>query len=139
MGRAWPKAGNAALVMTALLALVLTGTDAWSKGGGSGGGRGGGHSGKSGSHHHHNGMHHSHPVGGGGGFIYGTYWAYPAFWYADAFPYLPAQPIVYYIERSEEELQSPSVWYYCEGEAAYYPYVSQCPEGWVKVEPFALP
>ena len=51
---------------------------------------------------------------------------------------LPREP-VYYIERSEEELRSSSMWYYCESEAAYYPYVSQCPAGWVQVEPFALP
>jgi hypothetical protein len=133
MVRAWRRAGKVALVMTALLALALAGTEGWAKGGS--GGHGGGHSG---SHHgHHHGSHQSHSSGSGA-FFYGSYFAFPAYWYADAYPYLPSQP-VYYIERSEEELRSSSLWYYCESEAAYYPYVAQCPAGWIQVEPFTLP
>ena len=140
MNFGWASAGKAALVAAALAAFVLTGTEAWAKGGS--GGRGGGgrasHSGsKSGSHHHHHrGSRYSHSSSSGV-FFYGSYFAFPAYWFASA-PGLPREP-VYYIERSEEELRSSSVWYYCESEAAYYPYVSQCPAGWVQVEPFALP
>lgn len=138
MVRARQGIGKTALVTTALLALVLTGADAWAKG--SGGGHGGGHSGhrggKSGFHHHHNG---SHIHSGSGVFLYGSYWAFPAFWYAQSGPYYPPGEPVYYIERSEEELRSSSSWYYCESEAAYYPYVTQCPAGWLQVEPFNLP
>ncbi|HKU72219.1 MAG TPA: hypothetical protein VJQ51_15405 [Burkholderiales bacterium] len=141
MNFGWASAGKAALVAAALAALVLTGTEAWAKGGSGGRGGGGGrasHSGsKSGSHHHHHrGSRYSHSSSSGV-FFYGSYFAFPAYWFASA-PGLPREP-VYYIERSEEELRSSSMWYYCESEAAYYPYVSQCPAGWVQVEPFALP
>lgn len=130
------KTVQAALAVSALLALVLTGAEAaWAKGG-HGGGHSGHGGGRSGAHHgHHHGVssfpRHGSPV------FFGSYWAFPSYWYAQS-NYLPAEP-VYYIERSEEELRSPSVWYYCEGEAAYYPYVKQCPEGWVPVEPFNVP
>jgi hypothetical protein len=141
MKSGWPRAVQTALAIAALVALVLTGAEAWAKGGSGGRGGGGGrasHSGsKSGSHHHHH--HGSRSHGSSSGvFFYGSYWAFPAYWFAQAGPYLPREP-VYYIERSEEELRSSSMWYYCESEAAYYPYVSQCPAGWVQVEPFALP
>ena len=141
MNFGWASAGKAALVAAALAALVLTGTEAWAKGGSGGRGGGGGrasHSGsKSGSHHHHHrGSRYSHGSSSGV-FFYGSYFAFPAYWFAAA-PSLPREP-VYYIERSEEELRASSMWYYCESEAAYYPYVSQCPAGWVQVEPFALP
>jgi hypothetical protein len=130
----------AALLAAAFFALMLAGTEAWARGGsgGHGGGRSGYHSGsKSGSHHSHHGAHRSRRSSST--LFYGSYWAFPAYWYMQAAPsYLPREP-VYYIERSEEELRSPSTWYYCEGAAAYYPYVSQCPAGWVKVEPYTLP
>ncbi len=29
----------------------------------------------------------------------------------------------------------PAYWYYCESARAYYPYVQQCPEGWLEVVP----
>ena len=29
--------------------------------------------------------------------------------------------------------QAPAVWYYCDSAKGYYPYVSQCPEGWKTV------
>src|SRR5262245_25948876 len=29
----------------------------------------------------------------------------------------------------------PASWYYCADSGAYYPYVSQCPSGWVAVAP----
>jgi hypothetical protein len=132
------KAGKTTLAVMALLALVLTGTEAWATGG-RGGGRSAGGSGKSGGFHHHRHHHGSRYSHSSGSVFYGSYWAFPAFWYAQAAPYyLPTEP-VYYIERSEEELRSTSMWYYCESEAAYYPYVSNCPAGWLQVEPFALP
>ena len=139
MVRGLRNAGKSALIIAALVALALTGTEAWAKGssGGRGGGRAGHSGSKSGSHHHHH-RGSQHYGSSSGVFFYGSYLAYPAYWFAEAAPYLPRGP-VYYIERSEEELRSSSVWYYCESEAAYYPYVSRCPAGWVQVEPFALP
>jgi hypothetical protein len=136
MGRTGSKSGKAALVVAALAALVLAGGDAWARGGGSGGHGGGksGHSGGRSGAHHARGAH-SH-VHSGSTVFYGSYLAGPAYWLSQA--YAPAQP-VYYIERSEEELQTESAWFYCENDAAYYPYVTKCPTGWVKVAPPAQP
>jgi hypothetical protein len=39
-----------------------------------------------------------------------------------------------YIEQS-----GPSYWYYCETAKAYYPYVRECPGGWLTVLPQAAP
>ena len=39
----------------------------------------------------------------------------------------PQQPTVY--------VQQQTYWYYCETAKAYYPYVQQCPSGWVRVVP----
>ncbi|MFZ3046706.1 MAG: hypothetical protein WA151_12400 [Desulfatirhabdiaceae bacterium] len=32
-------------------------------------------------------------------------------------------------------LETPSYWYYCENPKGYYPYVKDCPYGWMKVVP----
>jgi hypothetical protein len=138
MSRAWPRPGKAALVVAALAALVLAGGDAWARGGGSGG-RGGGKSGhgggKSGAHHSRG--THSHLRSGSTAF-FGSYWAGPAYWLGQNIAFQPVEP-VYYIERSEAELQTESAWFYCENDAAYYPYVTKCPTGWVKVAPPTQP
>ena len=34
---------------------------------------------------------------------------------------------------------APSYWYYCQNPAGYYPYVSQCPGGWLPVVPRTRP
>src|SRR5690242_8660929 len=96
MNFGWASAGKAALVAAALAALVLTGTEAWAKGGSGGRGGGGGrasHSGsKSGSHHHHHrGSRYSHSSSSGV-FFYGSYFAFPAYWFASA-PGLPREPV----------------------------------------------
>jgi hypothetical protein len=130
----WTQPGNAALILAALLAFALAGADAWAKGGS--GGHGGGRSasgGKSSSHHARS-THHRNRSGST--VFFGSYWAGPAYWLRQA--YAPAEP-VYYIEKSEEELQTESAWFYCENDAAYYPYVTKCPAGWVKVAPVAAP
>jgi hypothetical protein len=118
-------------LLAVALACVLAAGEAPAKG--SGGRSGSGHSsGKSNPHH---GKHHHHHTTGSTVF-YGSYWPFwPGMAYALAPIYEPAPPI-YYIEKSEEELRSDTTWFYCEGEATYYPYVKQCPGGWVKVAPF---
>lgn len=125
-------------MLAVLLACALAAGEAPAKGSGSSGGHGGsGHSGsrggKSGSHHS-GGRHHHHFVGST--MFFRGYWAGTA--YAMAPTYQPAAPI-YYFEKSEEELQSDSTWFYCEREAAYYPSVKKCPVGWVRVAPFSQP
>jgi hypothetical protein len=32
-------------------------------------------------------------------------------------------------------VQEPVYWYYCQNPQGYYPYVTQCPKGWMKVVP----
>jgi hypothetical protein len=42
-------------------------------------------------------------------------------------------------QTSEEYAQppdfDPNYWYYCEDPKGYYPYVTECPDGWMKVVP----
>src|SRR5678815_5711399 len=99
MNSGWPRAGKAALLTAALLALVLTGTEAWAKGSSGGRGGGGGRASHSGSksrshHHHHHGSRHAYGASSGA-FFYGSYWAFPAYWFAEAAPYLPREPVYY--------------------------------------------
>lgn len=96
------------------------------------------------------------------GFRYGSY-PYPYYGtsYYGAPYYYPPAPIYYpvaqpapitYIERSDEPQidtqeasnDSPqnaqaSWWYYCVDAKAYYPYVNQCPGGWLRVAPQPAP
>jgi hypothetical protein len=83
---------------------------------------------------------------------YGTPYYYPPAYYPPApsyYSYPLAQPApVTYIERSDEpqvETQKApndssqdgkqAWWYYCVDAKAYYPYVNQCPGGWLRVAP----
>jgi hypothetical protein len=71
-------------------------------------------------------------------------WYYPPYYY----PYppvvavQPAPPPVY-VERGADYLDAPgpsatsNYWYYCPSPAGYYPYVNQCPSGWMTVLPQA--
>jgi hypothetical protein len=64
-------------------------------------------------------------VGVGPAFFWDPFWA-PAYAYAPP-PVVVEQPPAVYVERS--------YWYYCRSAGAYYPYASQCPEGWLRVVP----
>jgi FKBP-type peptidyl-prolyl cis-trans isomerase FkpA len=46
-----------------------------------------------------------------------------------------SQPSAQTVARSE----SASSWYYCTGAKAYYPYVQECPSGWLQVVPQTAP
>lgn len=48
----------------------------------------------------------------------------------------PPEPQVY-IERQAPVAapSAPPVWYYCNNPQGYYPYVRQCPSGWLQVAP----
>src|SRR5262245_46146904 len=86
----------------------------------------------------------------GGGFGWGwgpRPWWGPA-WYGVpavpfAYPYAPpavvAQPspqtYVQQIPPATGESQTQSHWYYCAESRSYYPYVGECPEGWMVVVP----
>lgn len=75
----------------------------------------------------------------------GPYWApYP---YPYGYPYY-APPVVVqqeppvYIQQAPPAAPQPEAqqyWYYCEEAKAYYPYVQQCPKGWMTVVPTPPP
>lgn len=67
------------------------------------------------------------------------YYPYPPFYYQ---PYpavvAPSAPATY-VEQGSAPSQAPSYWYYCEASRTYYPYVKECPAGWMRVVPHATP
>lgn len=71
----------------------------------------------------------------GSGFWWGEPW-----WWGPAYPYYAAPPMLVpeappaYIEQ-EPPAQQPYYWYYCPNPAGYYPYVKECPLGWMTVVP----
>ncbi len=64
-----------------------------------------------------------------GGAVLGTALAYPYYYYP--YPYTYAQPLQpqVYAEPQQE------YWYYCKDPQGYYPYVTSCPGGWLRVVP----
>jgi hypothetical protein len=93
-------------------------------------GRGGGRGAKSGSHHGHHHHHHRHRHFFGGVFL-GS-WFYPPSWYYPGYVYLEPAPVMYYIERADEQ-DSGAGWLFCPGANAYFPTVVECGSGWVRV------
>ncbi len=76
---------------------------------------------------------------------WGPYWGpgwWNPYWYPG--PVYAGPPVVVhedppvYIQQQPAE-QPSSYWYYCESAKAYYPYVQQCPTGWLKVVPSPQP
>jgi hypothetical protein len=54
---------------------------------------------------------------------------------------VPAAPTTY-IEKGSSgpaPSQASSYWYYCEASRTYYPYVKECPAGWLRVVPQTTP
>ena len=54
------------------------------------------------------------------------------------YPYYAAPPVVIQQQPSvyvEPEPQESNYWYYCQNAQAYYPYVKECPDGWMRVVP----
>ena len=111
---------------------------------GSGGGRGGGHAGG-----FHGGRFHGHHFHGhhgfrssvviGGGVWLGPYW--DPYWYPSYSPFYPYEPVPVVAEPQTyiEQSGAPAYWYYCDAAKAYYPYVRECPGGWLTVLPQAAP
>jgi hypothetical protein len=79
----------------------------------------------------------------GGGFVGGGIWIGPGWgpWWGPPYYsyYYAAPPVVMQQQRPVYEQQAPQVeqyyWYFCQDFNAYYPYVKQCPGGWLKVVP----
>lgn len=67
-------------------------------------------------------------------------WWGPAYYPSYYYPYYQEPPVVIqeqpdvYIPPTPQE-QQPIFWYYCKEPQGYYPYVKQCPSGWMKVVP----
>ena len=90
--------------------------------------------------HHHHGHHHGAAfVGFGVGFAYPWSWYYPPPYYYPGYYYpqpvaYPAQPVTY-VEQGAAPAPAEQAgwWYYCEASRTYYPYVKECPSGWLRV------
>jgi hypothetical protein len=130
------------VAMAAALALVAGPASA-----GHGGGHGGGgfHGGFRGGPEFHGGRdfhggrefreHEFHHRGFGGPVFIGPSIGWDPFWYPyPAYSYAP--PVVIQPEpQVYVQPQAPGYWYYCTEAGAYYPYVQQCPSGWLSVVP----
>jgi hypothetical protein len=91
----------------------------------------------------------AHPVHGrvavfvGGPLWYPYYYPYP--YYPYPYPYYPVPiasptPPTRYIEQGQEGADdAQDYWYYCTESKTYYPYVKECPGGWLRVVPQAAP
>jgi hypothetical protein len=146
------------LILAVLVLCTGISAGAWARdghgshGGGPHGSHGGGHNNWSRGGYGHGGHVGSHTN-------FGFYIGAPLFWWPDAY-YYPSYyyPPYYYYPRSRVyiEEESPvyiqrndtaaasttppaSYWYYCQNPQGYYPYVKECPGGWMKVVPQTPP
>ena len=65
-------------------------------------------------------------------------WYYPPYYYYPPYPpvvAVPPAPTTYVEQGSPPAQNAPSYWYYCEASKTYYPYVKECPAGWLRVVP----
>ncbi len=63
---------------------------------------------------------------------------YPAYVYP-APPVVIERPAPIIVESPPAPPPAQQYWYYCEDPKGYYPYVSQCPRGWMQVVPQTQP
>jgi len=66
---------------------------------------------------------------------YGYPYSYPPYYYSP--PVVVTPPPTTYIQPEQQQPQAQSYWYYCTSPKGYYPYVKDCPPGWMKVVPQA--
>src|SRR5208337_1088109 len=109
---------------------------------------GGGYYGHGGGYYGHGGGYYGH----GGGYWSGSIWIGPGWWGPWGYPYpyysYPYYPYPYsyasppavnqqpiYQEQYPQQEEEQYYWYFCRESKTYYPYVKQCPGGWVKVVP----
>jgi len=59
----------------------------------------------------------------------------PHYYYSYPAPVVqqPIQEI--YVQPAPQQPATNGYWYYCQSPEGYYPYVKQCPRGWMKVVP----
>ena len=49
---------------------------------------------------------------------------------------VPSRPPIYIQQQQPKRTQSKtSDWYYCQNPQGYYPYIKECPKGWLQVAP----
>jgi hypothetical protein len=81
------------------------------------------------------------PGWGGWGPWWGpAYYPYPYPYYYPNYPYYPETPMI--IQQKPQTYVQPEeqyFWYYCKKPEGYYPYIKECPGGWMKVVPPAPP
>lgn len=72
----------------------------------------------------------------------GPYWGAP--YWGGAYPFYAGPPAV--VQESPPVYVQPApqpdgayYWYYCENAQGYYPYVRECPNGWMRVNPSPAP
>lgn len=79
----------------------------------------------------------------GGIWIVGPRWIDP-YPYPYSYPYyytvpppvvIQQQPETYIQQPAPAPAPKPTYWYYCPSSQGYYPYVKECPAGWMKVVP----
>ncbi len=73
-------------------------------------------------------------------FVGPRFWWGPGVWWQTSYGYYVAPPLIVQQEPpafiSPEVLpEPPDYWYYCRNPEGYYPYVEQCPGGWMTVVP----
>lgn len=87
-------------------------------------------------HHYHSGVSlYVGPVWGAGwgpGW-YGPPYPYPTYYAAPVV--VAPEPKVYVEQAPAPAAPQPNYWYFCQASQAYYPYVQECPGGWVAVPP----
>ena len=86
--------------------------------------------------------------GHSGGSFRGSIWVGPGWWgpwgYPYYYPYYAEPPVVIerqapvYVQPNQRQEES-DYWYFCTKPQGYYPYVKNCPSGWLKVVPSAPP
>ena len=87
--------------------------------------------------HGHWGFHGTFVIGPGWG--WGPWWGAPYYPY----PYYSAPPAVVqqppvYVDPAPTAQQA-NYWFYCQNPQGYYPYIQQCPAGWMRVVPPSTP
>jgi hypothetical protein len=81
--------------------------------------------------------------GRGHGYVRGGIWLGPLWWgpWWEPYPYYASPPVVIqqqapiYEQPAPQPEQLQYYWYFCADSRAYYPYVKECPGGWMKVVP----
>lgn len=85
-----------------------------------------------GGHHHHHGSRTQFGVYIGGP-VYPWYYPPPVY-YPPRVIVVPAPPPPVYIEQAPSYNAS-QYWYFCQQANAYYPQITDCPAGWIRVPP----